>query len=435
MKKLILVLTLLLAGCDLEELSNTYISASTFEYSKVDHITMEGDGFTFTDIDLRAIVAFPADDTGLPVVGKYPLFIIQHGQHSNTIENHKGFTGLLKRMAENGYIAVSIDAHDLLTKHPKDHSVFGNGYAKQRAQLFQEHINYLKTPGKFIGKMINFNNITLAGHSRGGAAAYEAAKIIDGVTGVVGIAPSYADYSGIDVPIFVIVGSADNDIVDFNAFQMYSNRNAPVKKALAYVRGANHNWFNSMWIEDDSTELRTDYISHNDQTKIVEELVLSFMTSKESQYLSQFNIDYSYREANSIVLTDGIDYVQPIVSGVNFRTLGNYFYSEFSFNRVKEVQGSGDVTFTIPAGSYKSLSFRVAQIDSHYENLKLIVTTDSESIETTAIPVAYDLVPAWGLKRNYFMSTITVDLTGNTSTVTITTPYDVQLYLDDVELL
>lgn len=437
------------------------VGTSTHEYSIDDAITLDAN-FVFDNVDLRAIVSYPTDINGNPIKIKMPVFIMQHGQYDlcnvmphtavscpDRKENHKGYMKLLNDLAQSGVIAISIDAYDLLAKHPNDpaHGV----YIEQRAQLFKEHIEHLKQLNDGQGLLSNtmdFDKLSLGGHSRGATAAYSAVKNYPeyGVSSLVAISPTTLaeGFTGINSDIYVIAGSADNDVVDFWSYQLYSNSDYQVNKGLAYIRGANHNWFNSKWVNDDSTSLRTDMLTHEEQESLGAELAADFIKySLLGTQRTQIpgNINYSWREPSNLILSEGIDNIQPVTTGSSY-IAGSFWDKDYSYNRVKVIDGSVTYPLNMDLSNYQYLSFRAAQLDD-IEGLTLTITVEIDNqfyvVQTEALPTGYDLVPAWGLPKNYFMSSFKIDLKAMnpdlSNVQSIKIEAQTTTHLDDIEII
>jgi hypothetical protein len=299
---------------------------------------------TATNVDLRAVIRYPATVAGVdtPVaVGAHPLFIIEHGNHGfcrvctdNTLlydrrrqlatgtitsaqysaicsvythdtcpdrtKNHEGYMHLLDTLASNGIIAVSIDAYDL-TATPF-------GYISERADLILKHIElwshmndtstFTSYPDFFAGRFaghVDLTKISVSGHSRGGEASvlaylHNAASMNPfSIIAVSSIAPvEFTPEVLPNVPYFVIIGAADGDVTDLGGIRIYDRAGSAIAdgttKSGAYVYGANHNFFNTVWAADwdDWTDshmawpARPDMISAADQQKIGEAYLAAF---------------------------------------------------------------------------------------------------------------------------------------------------------------
>ncbi len=267
-----------------------------------------------TDVDLRAVVRYPATVAGVdtPVqAGQHPIFIIEHGNHltcnitrsgedpydlliagtlmfSNLFEyddcpdrkpNHEGYMRLLEILASHGAIAVSIDAYDLTSCTT---SGCRPQWIAERGDLILKHLEFwseLDGPGTyagysdpFAGRFLNhvdMSRISVSGHSRGGEASIAAfmrnamrpiAQQFS-ITSVSSIAPVDGQAFIIsDVPYFVILPAADGDVSNLSGVRIYDRAGGTTDQTVKSgidVYGANHNYFSTIWAadQDDYTDL------------------------------------------------------------------------------------------------------------------------------------------------------------------------------------
>jgi hypothetical protein len=254
----------------------------SFRYGREDPVRTDVSDF-FDSPDTR--VSVDMDDVPLrgrvfhPVgVGRYPLFVIVHGNSSPADAGVDGYDYLLSHLASHCMVAVSIDEHFLN----------GNvsGEMDARGVVMLRHLQLLRTwdrdPTHPLFTRIAHENVMVAGHSRGGEAAVVAAKFnrwLDdptdpdfnfgfGIRSIYAIAPVDGQVAGdastplaglplSDIAVdaadyFVIHGSHDGDVATFDGHRTY-DRAFPVDdpasglKALRFVHGANHKQFNSHW--------------------------------------------------------------------------------------------------------------------------------------------------------------------------------------------
>jgi len=285
-----------------------------------------------TDVDLRAVVRYPATapGQGQPVAaGQHPIFVIEHGNHNfcrivksgkpywqayaDALQsgdwtefsdqylhsdcpdrelNHMGYMRLLNILASHGIIAVSIDAYDLTGPVP--------GWISERGALILKHLelwshmNNVATfqtyPDFFNGRFANHvdtTKISVSGHSRGGEASVSAYMQNNAfsITAVSSIAP--VDFNGYvlpDVPYFLILPAADGDVSDLEGMRIYDRAGSGLQPADATLKsgidvyGASHNFFNSIWAADidDGNPNRIDFIPAVDQQRLGEAFLAAF---------------------------------------------------------------------------------------------------------------------------------------------------------------
>ena len=246
-----------------------------------------------------AHIMYPADskdknkvtDVGKPDDG-YPVVIFLHGQHptcdndgdgsglsgnykstcsdANRIPNHKGYNYLLERLANHGIVAISINGNEVNNLgHDK-----WNYWA--RGKLILSFLDKLKDwndtlsidkVGKRFFKKLDMKKIGLSGHSRGGEGVVAAVQLNGGkysIKAVNAIAPTdqnrnvvYANLMK-DAPYFLLVGARDGDVASMHGFRTYDRflrdhtsltGTGSYPKMAAFVYGANHNYFNTIWSE------------------------------------------------------------------------------------------------------------------------------------------------------------------------------------------
>jgi hypothetical protein len=205
---------------------------------------------------------------------------------SNYVEapSYTGYDYLATRLASYGYVVVSLNVNRGINGGPS----LGNdsGLIKARGIMIMRHLQNLSqwnrhggTPagvGVELRGHLDFSNIGLLGHSRGGdgvRAAYNdyiaagsiwPGMIEDPVTfkGVFEIAPT--DFLGNNskgVPWNIIAGMCDGDVSDLEGIDPYDRDILPpfespqTQKSTFVVWGANHNFFNTQWQVSDASVL------------------------------------------------------------------------------------------------------------------------------------------------------------------------------------
>ncbi len=242
-------------------------------------------GFDAKKLPLQARVWYPDGP------GPFPLVLIVHGNHSMEEFSEPGYEYLGKLLASRGFILASIDedflngsVSDALLSSPGG-SAGLKGENDARAWLLLEHFRLWrewteKDDNPFFG-MVDWNSLSLIGHSRGGEAAATAAAFnrlpfypdnalvrFDygfNIRSVIAIAPCDGQYQPGSLPTklkninyLVIQGSHDMDVQSFMGSRQFSRVSFTGQehfiKCALYIYGANHGQFNSVWG-------RTDYSS------------------------------------------------------------------------------------------------------------------------------------------------------------------------------
>jgi hypothetical protein len=411
--------------------SGTYPVAST-EYKFVDAVNIPPND---PNTDVWATVRYPGAAAGVdapiaPGTAKFPLVVYLHGNHGTMVKNgdhvcgendpvvrnHDGYNYVLDRLASLGFIAVSINANDLNCKDDR---------VRERGKLILEHLRRWKDwtdPGQsdaiFGGRFYNrvdLNKIGLAGHSRGGEAIVSAylesknAGLGFGIKALHSIAPT--DFHSLvleDVPYYVLLPAADGDVSELHGARIY-DRAAPranpnkMAKMQSHVYGANHNWFNTVWFQDEGSPPAgtADRLAQAQQQSVERVMAVAFFRQFLQGFLSArklftgtavvtslapAEIYRSYQDSLHLNVDDFED--TPLTATLNSLGGRNVSVSlspfdEFSFTRGSEFNSSffhetdgliagwnaaEDLfTLTIPppkkdVSAYQYLSFRITQV-------------------------------------------------------------------------
>lgn len=208
-------------------------------------------------------VWYPAEAQSCPVI------FMAHGNHSITEESYLGYAYLGEYLASHGYVFVSVDENVLNER---------SGENDGRAVLLLENIKALQKWNEQeenpLYQKMDYDNIALAGHSRGGemiadaylfndCEAYPSNGMISfdyhfSIKALLAVAPSVNQYRPADHEVelsdanyLVVQGANDQDISVFMGNQQYENIAFSGKgdylKASLYITGANHGQFNSLW--------------------------------------------------------------------------------------------------------------------------------------------------------------------------------------------
>lgn len=250
-------------------------------------------GSALENAPLSGKIWYPLETENCPT-----LFII-HGNHSYTTDSYLGYAYLGEYLASNGYVVVSVNENvcNLTASDEND----------ARAVLLLENIRQVQSYNKdkeniLYGKM-DYENLAVAGHSRGGEAAAIAYLFNDynkypdngnvtfdyqfNIKSVVAIAPTTDQYRPggrpvemADVNYLLLHGANDQDVTDFMGMRQYDNiaftGTGEYLKTSLYIAGSNHGQFNSQWgiydmIEPLSRGLNVaNFISEQEQQRIAQ---------------------------------------------------------------------------------------------------------------------------------------------------------------------
>ncbi len=231
-------------------------------------------------VRLNGLIAVPSGGEG-----PFPVVLVFHGNHPGcpippgdevdrwpcAVEverpNYRGFDYLLHRLAEEGYVALSININ------AENTFGFGEPVAGERlTQLVDRHLQALRAataggPNEFgveLEGRADLHRLALFGHSRGGEAAYgwahspvlTASDVFDRqgygpVSGLLLIAPAvvFIKPVGSIMPMAVVLPACDQDVITQDGQYFYEGSrmaDAQTQWALStWLESANHNHFNT----------------------------------------------------------------------------------------------------------------------------------------------------------------------------------------------
>ncbi len=224
-------------------------------------------------------IAYPADPNDaakLAGSGRVPVVVLVHGNHEyfdtqtgKKIPSHLGYLYLQKELASWGIVSVSVDTNVA--------NALGQ-WIEMRAELALGALDALRTmdadAASPFHQRLDFANVGMMGHSRGGDAVVRAAILNAArpaatrytVKAVCSLAPS--DFTGTTsaqihldsqaAPFYaVLYGALDGDLAgddgaDDSAgtgFRHYDR--AETEKSMLFFDACNHNRFNDVWDQDD----------------------------------------------------------------------------------------------------------------------------------------------------------------------------------------
>jgi dienelactone hydrolase len=230
-------------------------------------------GYDMDKLPLNATVWVPEGP------GPFPLVLMVHGNHNMAEFSEPGYQYLGELLASRGFIFASVDENflngGLFHSPPKEPAVRG-WMLLEHLKLWRDWSRDQKNP---LGVAINFNQIALMGHSRGGEAAATAALFNQlehypddatirfdyhfPIRSVVAIAPADGQYKPAgqwrsieNVNYFTIQGANDADVSSFvGSCQWdrvrYTDGGEWFKSEL-YIYRANHGQFNTVWGRSDA---------------------------------------------------------------------------------------------------------------------------------------------------------------------------------------
>ena len=225
-------------------------------------------GFNKKNLPLNGRLWIPEGDQ------KFPIISIIHGNHSMQEHSDDGYNYLGEYLSEHGYIFNSLDQNFLNGSWTGD---FRGKEMTTRAWHFLENLNYLKKlnndSSSILYNKIDFDNIIVMGHSRGGEAVNIASKFNElktfpdngnveldynfNIKGIVTLAPTdyryFRNYGLQNINYLSVQGSMDSDEDSFFGIRQANrleNSNS-FSDFNILIEGANHSQFNTSWGKHD----------------------------------------------------------------------------------------------------------------------------------------------------------------------------------------
>lgn len=306
-KPVLALAVLLLAGC-LEAQDAPVDASDPVVTAPADFLAMGPLGITSELYDFGLVVAtdpslvvyrYPVQMTGsihFPANGEgpFPLVLLMHGRHGTCailgiegigthvcpnamvvepVDSFAGYDGLAANLASHGYVVASINANQV-----NDRDLAGDSGANARAEVALATIDALAGVNEAGGSgldalqgRIDLTRIGLMGHSRGGEGMMRATtlNVERGdpypIVALFALAPTdFARWELADGTAFAtILPYCDGDVFNLQGGWMYDDARSDLAKgqlslgadqvlAQVITRGANHNFYNTVWTGDDN---------------------------------------------------------------------------------------------------------------------------------------------------------------------------------------
>jgi hypothetical protein len=239
-----------------------------------------------------ARIMYPATVAGMnqpvnPALASYPVALFMHGRHwsndfdgsgpglagdfesnvpdAQRIPSHDGYNYIMQQLASQGIFCISISTHQVQQDLGVwDYNARGRLVLKYLDKLKDWNDNGTDPFGGIFHNHIDLAKIAISGHSRGGEGVV-AAEVLNGswpthysIVAVNAMAPTDQDalvrYIPTTAVYYLLLSARDGDVSNFQGMRTYDraypqgamNRKA---KTVAWVYGANHNYFNTIWTD------------------------------------------------------------------------------------------------------------------------------------------------------------------------------------------
>lgn len=262
---------------------------------------------------IRGTMAIPKGD------GKFPIVLITHGSHENMDESKRfdsGFDYLVKSLAENGYIAVSMDMSKAYIWKYGDNDDNEKTIAMTNKQIEKlKLVNEGENQGYKVDltNKIDFDKLSLMGHSRGGETVFDIAndQISKGqnIQSVLSLAPTaFFDREYGNYDISVLVPEYDGDVSTLDGFKIYEemkSKNRDNLTSITLLEKANHNYFNKNILINDAKMNRTEdelsnQLSREDQEKFLSNFAVDFFNASISNNIENTMYDLNLPQVNEM---------------------------------------------------------------------------------------------------------------------------------------
>ncbi|MBN2796937.1 MAG: hypothetical protein JXR88_16115 [Clostridia bacterium] len=268
-------------------------------------------GYNVFDIPLNGQFYMPEGK------GAFPVVLVVHGNHEMTLSSETGYDYLGKYLAQRGFFVVSVD-ENCFNYSTYDSEFLDDSLGNEndaRAYVLLSHLRYLEklnqNQDSYFYQKLDFENIALMGHSRGGEAVaiseyFNSIQTLPNdsrkhlgmnynIKSIVAIAPTdgqfqpanrYIDLENVNY--LLLHGSNDMDVsymTGNNQYERLSLTEPGYFKSAVWIYGANHGYFNETWYPYDTSPIGgkthniASLLERDTQEEIASQLISYFLTS------------------------------------------------------------------------------------------------------------------------------------------------------------
>lgn len=380
-------------------------------------------GLTPTSAPVRGELILPVSREDTLLVA--PLVVILHGSHFIPGDQHRGYAYIADYLASKGYATMLVDANCL---NDRWSGTLTHGSEEARAMLLVRNIEWLRSI-QIDGVKINFNDVTLIGHSLGGRAVTAAYDIIRhrsdslcNISGIIEFAPyripgACAALEPVtDVNYMLLGGGADTDVYYFSGLESYNSLIKPSQehwKLVVYVFGATHSAFSTDFsfdryfpynlLEERGARLDAARVQNMTVALIGTFLEASVRANDVAKvaladvgwlrnYVGNGGYLSTWRNADELTLLDFEKGRDPDIVDITQRNGA----STPAGNRMLRLARAAEYTLAIPAGDYSGVSLDIFPLDEGLPDVYLVMDYGGNTPVNDTVGVA--LTPKFHIK-------------------------------------
>lgn len=388
----------------------------------------------------------------VPSGQKLPLVIFLHGSYlRNSLSTYYdlGFSDNMKALANEGFVSLGLNltpVYSLETLESDRTALYEAQKAlfrkilKKHLQALINSVNNDSNPYAFEMKdKIDFNNIILVGHSRGGQNLFLGYEILKemglNVKGTISIAPAnywppFTNYP--DIPASIILPQLDGDVHTLDGRQIFDTMRLQERNSdlhLIYLYNANHNNFNSLIFKLDNSFI-------DEEGNVLKE---PMPDNEQRTFASKYIVDFSKACIKNGSLSpllynqDGILYNQKVLisfykgnstslfeatSDSDFKNLYGNFEKIIASND-KQKHTAGNLRLPGLSNYYPLALLKFRTIDDKL-GLNLLNTNNFKPFDTLCFEIMQDSTDSLNKNINQMLDITLVDHNG--VSFTISTP-------------
>ncbi|ONI42419.1 hypothetical protein AN639_11595 [Candidatus Epulonipiscium fishelsonii] len=255
---------------------------------------------------------------GVPASNNNPIVFILHDLNYTQKPYDHGFTYLVKHLADNGYLTISLNisstfdfkSAQLINIDSLRHLVFQHLYFLDQS-ISNNKLHYSLD----LSNKGNLNQISLIGHGVGGFGAYSLSNSSEiNFHSALLISPTFISSAKSiivpSLPLGIILPQLDGEVKSLDGQKIYDTLSIsnelidPISNL--FLKNANHNYFNTMLSSDDSIKLKYNYDKINKLTPLEQQ---EFLKNYTLDFLNYYHFNPSNKNIglnSSLIAPDSI---------------------------------------------------------------------------------------------------------------------------------